>query len=180
MPTGYTHSIKDGITFKDFVMNCSRAMPERFEPTDYHVTQIKDLEAKLMRLRYMNPDECQAEADTKHDKDVQGELDRNREDNVLLGRYNTMLTKVKSWNPPTSEHQGLKDFMIEQLTSSIDWDCRPNDAREIPKPSERAHIEEQINITLKTIAYHRKAHEEEVERTEGRNLWIGQLRDSLK
>ena len=51
MPTGFTYKIKDGISFEEFIMRCTRAfsalvcmrassidsaIPKKFEPESYH------------------------------------------------------------------------------------------------------------------------------------------------
>ena len=38
-------------------------------------------------------------------------------------RLNDMLTQVRAWTPPTTDHAGLKDFMIQQLTVSMPGEC---------------------------------------------------------
>src|SRR6202022_4537457 len=42
-------------------------------------------------------------------------------------RYATMLEQVRKWEPPTSEPQGLKTFMLQQLDEALRWDCRPSE-----------------------------------------------------
>ncbi|VTR91619.1 unnamed protein product [Gemmata massiliana] len=35
-----------------------------------------------------------------------------------------MLEHVRAWEPPSTDHENLKQFMIDQLRESIDFDCR--------------------------------------------------------
>lgn len=34
-----------------------------------------------------------------------------------------MLDQVQLWQPPTDDHMGLKEFMIQQIEESIKFDC---------------------------------------------------------
>jgi hypothetical protein len=77
MTTGYTAAIANDITFNDFAMRCARAMgalvmmrdepfdapiPERFEPSDYHIKKIADASARLLELQAMSEIEAIASA----------------------------------------------------------------------------------------------------------------------
>jgi hypothetical protein len=77
MPTGYTSYIGEGIEFKDWVLKCSRAfgaliemrdestdaqIPEAFEPSSYHVKQIKETENKLQSIKMMTLEELDLKA----------------------------------------------------------------------------------------------------------------------
>lgn len=92
-----------------------------------------------------------------------------------------MLTKVQAWQPPSSDHAGFKDFMIEQLTKSIEFDCDLSYHTDNPPQllTGEQYLGSKIAKSLKSIAYHKKEQLAEEERTEGRNRWIKQLRESL-
>jgi hypothetical protein len=92
-----------------------------------------------------------------------------------------MLANVNEWEPPTSEHARLKEFMREQLESSIKWDCGDGTIA-YPKPVDKTPAEwraERLASLASDIAYHEREWRKEVERTESRNEWIKSLRDSL-
>jgi hypothetical protein len=147
MPTGYTCDIKDGISFEKFALICARAfgacismredsldtpIPEELTPSDYHEKQIKKAELELEELKAMSMEDAQEKAK----KEWQSEWDNHRriiDENAKLRRlYEDMLMNVYCWTPPTTEHNGLKKFMEEQILSSIDFDCyeptRPMDS----------------------------------------------------
>jgi hypothetical protein len=88
-----------------------------------------------------------------------------------------MLDKVRGWVPPTPDHQGLKDFMEQQLTISMDK-YEPEEPAYIGFP--KIWHKERINNELKQIEYHRKAYREECERTADRNEWLADLRKSIE
>ncbi|MCP1540109.1 hypothetical protein [Methylorubrum extorquens] len=196
MPSGYTAPVQDGeITeFTDFAWSCARAMgalimmrdlpssapiPERFEPsTDYHDRQIEDAKARLTELANMTLDELQqathadcVEAKKSHDGYEAKKAEQRQ-------RYEAMLNKVQAWQPPTSEHVGFKDFMVQQLTSSIEWDCTPRET-EVKELSPSKWLKGEIESAQWNLDYHTKARCEEIERTEARNRWLAELRASL-
>ena len=53
---------------------------------------------------------------------------------------NDILKDVQKWHPPTTEHKGIKDFMIDQIEKTIDSDCET-----------KYHYEELAKIELKLL-----------------------------
>jgi len=195
MPTGYTAPVQSGeITeFKDFALQCARAfgalvmmrdepmdakIPDAFEPSDYHTRRLAEAKAELERLRSLTPEQIEAEAEKAWQTELDYHNKRVAETALQRKRYEDMLAKVEAWVPPTPDHTGLKEFMASQLRESIEFDCRD---REPPK---RKTSEEWLHAALKSalwnVEYHEKGQREEIERTEGRNRWLRELRESLK
>lgn len=194
MPTGYTAAVKDGITFEQFAMNCARAfgalimmrddpsdesIPERFEPSDYHAKALEKARDRLATLEAMSEADANGNARAEYDKAVERHREQLAECQALSDKYHAMLSRVVQWQPPTPEHQGLKDFMATQLRESIDWDCF---TKYITAPLLQpgiAWLAVQIEQARKDVAYHIRERAAEVERTESRNAWIAALRSSL-
>ena len=103
-----------------------------------------------------------------------------RETTELKNKYNDMLKKVVSWNPPTEDHVELKKFMVSQIEESITFDCSLSHLSIPEKLEKEDWISTRIEMWSKDIKYYTKNHEEEIERVNGRNNWIKQLRESLK
>jgi hypothetical protein len=138
MPTGYTNKIGDGQSFNDFVMGCARAfsplitirddpsdapIPDEFAPTQFYVNQIAKYQEDLARLRAMNSGEVAKEFDN-FIAGISAENKRRRDECVVLrSRYKAMRALACSWQPPTSHHIGLRDFMIKQIDDSIVHDA---------------------------------------------------------
>jgi hypothetical protein len=194
MPTGYTANVKDGISFEQFVWQCSRAMgamimmrdepsdapiPERFEPSDWNENRHKEAVTELARLQALTPQQAQAECEADYVASERSKEKRLAENEAQLAAYEAMLCKVKEWTPPTKDHEGFKEFMVSQLTESIRFD----DSRDYLKPSEMPAPDEWLAAKIakarRDIEYHSKAYQEEVERTEARNEWLAALRASL-
>lgn len=197
MPTGYTAAIADDITFNDFVMSCARGMsalvmmrdepmdapiPERFEPSDYHTKKIAEAITIIDRLAGMTEDEAEQAASDTYEAAIAAQAAAIHCNDTLREKYNAMLAKVEAWQSPSADHDGFKKFMVEQITSSIDFDCdnryyRDQKHTRLTGAEWRAQEEAKAR---KDIAYHEAENAKEIERTEARNTWLRQLRESLK
>ena len=195
MPTGYTSWIEEkDISFKEFAYLCahnfgalvdlrdehlSATLPEKFNPSDYHIKNLESEKAKLAKMQELSP----AEAQDRSFGEYSASMDRiekyMRNQCELEIRYKKILAEVKAWTPPTPDHQGLKDFMIDQIRISS-----PRDNADFPEFPMKLDGEQwrakQIDKIIDSIAYHETEYQKECERVLDRNLWIKNLRDSLE
>lgn len=194
MPTGYTADIAKGITFEQYALNCARAfgalimmrdepsstpIPERFEPSDYHIKALASAKEDLARYDAMSRDDANAAANEDYLAEVERYEKRIADSTELRNKYNAMLAQVVQWDAPTVDHLKLKDFMIEQLRSSIDFDCS-TDYYTKPEPLVGSvWLAQRITKARESVAYHERENAQEIERTNSRNAWIKALRDSL-
>lgn len=197
MPTGYTADVQSGaITeFEEFVWRCARAMgalimmrdepwdapvPERFEPgTSYYDERIATAQARLTELLTMPQAEVEAAAQAAQANKAESDASYDARKDEERARYEAMLAKVQAWHPPTTEHVGFKDFMVRQLNDSIEFDCTRYPV-EVPAPIDpNVWHKKELDYTINDIARLHKNRAEEVERTEGRNRWLAELRASL-
>ncbi len=195
MPTGYTHAVQTGqvTDFPTFALDCARAfgaliemrdepagtpIPEAFEPSDYHQKAAREAEAELKRLLSMAPEEIIAAAAARNAGATAKWLEQREKCAKERERYEAMLEKVKAWTPPTREHNGLRGLMVSQLEDSIRFDCSFAPPRPTPKSPDDWH-RDRIAQARRDIEYHTSKDQEERERTEGRNRWVRQLRESL-
>ena len=200
MPTGYTSELNKGEqTFKDFALQCARAFGanvmmrddpwdaqiRKYEPSDYYLKEVEKSEKELARLIAMSFDEVKKEWDDFVNEELAKTEKHNKERDALRIRYQRMIDEVKAWTPPTPDHQGLKNFMLEQLTDSMEHDCYK---REFPSKYNPKHEDVEAPIkwhdarianTKQHIEYYKKEHKEEVERCNMRNAWNQALMDSL-
>lgn len=197
MPTGYTSKVAEGISFEEFVMICVRGMgvcvsmrdesmdkhiPKEFEPSDYHKKEIIRLKRELVALQKADYLKVEKLAEKEYNKEVKYRLKRIDEKEALKKKYIDMITAVNFWAPPTKEHDGFKKFMLDQLQQSLEFDCNITyylESRPV-KLSGGAWLNTQVVRKRKDIVYHEVQDKEEVERVADRNLWIKQLRESLK
>jgi len=193
MPTGYTYKIGEGISFKEFTLDCARAFgalislrdepsntptPNVIEPSDYALNAVKIAKAKLKRFENMKLSVAEKLCEKEYELECISVAEREKADKELFDKYQAMLIEVKKWEPPTEEHVGLKDFMIEQITSSIKGDC--GHKREKPKKQNaKAWVLQQRRSAEKDIEYYTKSYAEEVFRCNERTEWIQNLMKSL-
>lgn len=197
MPTGYTAGIEKGMTFPEFVFGCARAMgalimmrddpsgaeiPDKFEPSSHNAEQLNSARIAMVKLGAMNDVELDAAARAEYDEAVSDRARGMAQSNALLEKYEAMLKQVNDWVPPSADHVNFKEFMIEQITSSIKFDCVADYyAERIPVlRSGQEWLKDQVEKIQRRIEFHREAHAKEVERTNSRNKWIADLRNSLK
>jgi hypothetical protein len=196
MPTGYTAGVADGkiTAFQTFALQCARAfgatilmrddpmdapIPESFEPSAFYAGELAKAQDELARLRSLTPDEAARARDDAHAEAVASWIRRVAERTETRNRYNAMLAEVVKWEPPTTEHVALKEFMLQQLHESIRFDCNDSWDAEPTKPSAHEWLADRIKRAEDNIERYTTEHANEVERTQGRNAWIKVLRDSL-
>lgn len=197
MPTGYTAQLMEkGQTFEEFVMLCARAMgacvmmrdddmstpiPQKFEPSPWYQERLEAEKTVLRGLLLMTPEEQMAFGERKKVEAIESHskwLERERAQNKRLVE---MHHKVSDWQPPTEDHQGLKRFMLEQLTTSL------NDTRYIEMALVTAQNQEPaeyyrlaVEASRRMVAQYEKHGQEEIDRVKCRNDWLEKLRESLK
>lgn len=195
MPTGFTSEIYSGkkVEAKDFILQCARqfgalvtmrdepfdAEIPVFEPSSYHQRQIELAKSKLEKYSNMSLEEAEVETNKDYDYAISSYHTRLKEKDDLKARYEEVLEQVKLWNPPSDDHAPLKEYAVDQLVKSIEFDCSTKYIAPPTKESSKAYLMAKVSDALRDIEYHEKGWKEEVERTNGRNLWVKQLKDSL-
>ena len=102
--------------------------------------------------------------DEKHYKESKAKCE---EDKIKLESY---LAKAQNYKPPTEQHEGVCEFMQEQLKITMDWDSNYYDKglRRIADKTKNLNaddIRSEIKIqATKDISYHTRGHEEEMKR----------------
>ena len=195
MPTGYTADIYEGrdVSFSDFALKCARAFGACIEQRDddpndkpklinkdskdnYHVNALEEAN-KWKKPTKTDFDDYVKEQTAYYNK----KIDRS---NKLKIRYQKMLDKANAWTPPTSEHEGLKKFMIEQLNSSIEFDCSNDyyqlELNNVKQLTYNQYVKDMRDRNKSDIEYHTNELKKENERDDTRNAWISSLYKSLE
>ena len=197
MPTGYTAGVADGTVteFKEYALICARAfgatimlrdeplsseIPE-FEPSDYHTKALERVESELRSLSSMDDQQLrdvhrkETNDRVKHANNAISENIQRRE------RYEAMLVKAKEYKSPSSDHNAFSKFLVSQLEESVPFDCN-NDywTGELEEVSFDEWKAKKVSNLKRDIGHHKKRHSEEVERTDSRNRWVRQLKESLE
>ena len=194
MATGYTHPVKDGevTDFAEFALQCSRAMGAAImqrdehpsvklktrEPSEHYAERVREARATLDEYLSRTDKDWQDAAAENLQERIETWEQRKVDNKVTFDRYTAMLQKVRAWEPPTEEHEGLKKFMIEQLEDSIRWDVHdvgPEPVLEDWRDFREKTIEHQSSWYLKTL----RQQQEDVERVASQNEWVEKLYESL-
>lgn len=198
MPTGYTADVQSGkITeLKDYALLCARAMgatimirddpldaeiPE-FEPSPFYRDYLANTRNELAEFESMSVEDRKSLHDREHAERVATANKYIAEKDDHRKRYEAMLAKAKQYAPPTAEHQGLADFMVSQLEESIRFDCDGDyiwEQEKVKQPFEQWE-RERLESLRERIERYASEWEQEQSRTESRNRWIRQLRESLE
>ena len=196
MPTGYTAGVVDGTVtdLRTFALTCARGMgalimmrdepssaevPRRFEPqTTYHDERLVSARARLAELDAMSEADREA-ACGNHNAQVKADRTRATEENTeKRNRYNSMIAKVVQWE---GAPEGLKEFMLEQLRSSREFDCGGDPTEYMPAPVEVTEwYREELRKAARDIEYHEGERAKEIGRTAERNAWLSRLFASLE
>jgi len=196
MPTGYTAKLMDeGQTFEEFIMQCTRGMgvcvtmrydswdtpiPERFEPSDYHPKRLEEARQLHTKLTTMSRPEKIAFGETEKAQEIQYYQNHLREYEEQNVRLEAMRIAVAEWTPPTWEHEGLKEFMLDQLKISYNDPSYIHDS--LVKARAKAPMQywlEALEKAQHDIDYHTEEWQKEQKRTEDRNRYLRKLRESL-
>lgn len=196
MPTGYTATLMESDqTFQDFVLLCARAfgacimmrdepmdapIPQRFAPSRYNQERVAAANAELARLQSMTNDQKIAFGESRRSERAQC-LERILKKEVEQNqRLEKMESLVKQWTPPTPDHAGLKEFMLDQLSiSKHDTGYLQRSITETLEKSSMEYYAEAVKGAQRDIEYHTNEQIEEDQRAESRTAWVQQLRASI-
>ena len=111
---------------------------------------------------------------------INGNEDRAKKNEALKNRYNAMLSKVRSWIPPSEEYEGIKDFMESQLINSLDFDCSHVYVEDIVPKDE--WIQKQINRSdlVESMKYNLEHYNKSVVAAEKDTKWLKIFSESIK
>lgn len=198
MATGYTACLaENNVSFEEFVWQCARAfgpfihmrddglsseirMPD---PRDeYYTERLQEAREELEKYTKMTLQEAHILNNKSYNdnrKRIQDALKGERE---LKIKYSNMLDKVKAWTPPSSDHENLKKFMIEQIETSIKHDCDESyylKELELPQISDKKWLETQRQDARDDIDYASKHIEESNLHYKEKIAWITALQSSV-
>ena len=134
MPTGYTYKVAEGeiTTVKDYALECASAflpsmrdknigaaIPMEIPIEPYYFDRVVEINKQMQEI--YNSD-CIVEAAEDFSTQYVAWKKASEEHDATAIRYNTMLQQVQDW---TCSVEGLKEFMLSQLSLAIKHDCGP-------------------------------------------------------
>lgn len=194
MPTGYTCEIEKGQSFKDFAIGCAKAFGAnimlrdepndtpipKYEPSEYHKKAAARAKKDLAGFLKKSEDDLREEFNKELMDSLKSAENRTNNARELKQKYEKMLEKVKAFTAPTEDHINYKNFMIEQIETSILFDCEHSYSSEQTEITFEEWKSERLQDFKDNIEYHKRQYKEEVRRTNERNEWNQKLFDALK
>lgn len=203
MPTGYTSGILDGkiTTFSQFAKLCMRAFGATIHlrdedldaeitprtPSDYYSKEIEKAKQLLKDAETLSDEVIVQNRKSELENSKEYHLKAIAKAKVDTKNLNDILKDVRNWQPPTSEHTGIKNFMIEQIQTTINFDCKTKfnydelAKIELELLNLNAHEirKDMIAKAKKDFEYYTKNYNENVERCDKSNQWVADLLGSL-
>lgn len=203
MPTGYTGGILDGKikNFQEFAVLCARAFGATIHmrdeslntpyepriPSTYHLEGITDAMKEIEKIEKASDAKIILMYRKELKADKKRQLGYIKEKKANKVKLENILADACLYVPPTPEHQGIKDFMKQQITDTIEWDCKTDyedkEIEKIDKELLNTDIEDIRKKLLKSplwnLEYHKKEQLAEIKRCEDSNKWVSDYFTSL-
>lgn len=154
-------------------------IPEELPRETYHEKAYAESAAEFTRLSNLTPEE-RASLGISLKADAVANAEKNlAEERTDLEKISMVLEQAKAWDAPPN-HTKLKEFMIEQLTTSM-----PNVAyyedllTQCQNTTPDQFFEKHVGEAEWSVNYHANGQKEDDLRRDDRNTWIRELRESL-
>ena len=207
MPTGYTCFIENGdiSTGAEFLKKCIRnfvcCIGQRedplsdplitdIKPSSYYKEQYEHSLKKFEEFRKKTVDEISEIMRNEKQNELMSKRSYLSRQELLREKYLKVRNEVEQWTPPSKDHEGIKQFALEQIDISIPTESDLNDLRERIKELEKSvstngaedsitYLFEILNLYSKDIEYYKQKMDEEEERCSKRSKFIKDFLSSL-
>lgn len=203
MPTGYTAGILDGKvkTFPEFAKLCMKAfgacvhmrdenMDAEYKPiipSTYYKKELEQEEKKLKKIKSYSDYKIIRERTKQLEERKAYAEKRILEITDNRNKLESFMKDAQTYIPPTTDHTGVKKFMIEQLQTTIDHDGSTeyydkelieiqNQLNNIDVVKLRTELITQCEEEIDRCACH---YQEEVERCNENNKWVTDFLNSI-
>lgn len=171
MANKYTRRILQGeiTTFKEYAELCFayfviKESLNSEKDNNHHTNQIEMAKKLLNAADLRSDEELVAIQKFKLEESKRAYIKIIEKKKALRITLDKFLTDAKAWQPPTADHQEIKDFMIQQLEITINHNC---DLRhylsmlkwienELPTINAQTIRDEKIKEYNELIAYHER------------------------
>lgn len=197
MPTGLTWDLKPDSTLNEFAWRCARQfgalvtmrdepdnapIPLKFEPGWYYTQSLKEAEERLRELEKMSVGQAAREAEKEYRMDQASAEEMLASAARQRAIYESMLEKVRAWQPPTPGHEGLKKLMVRELEESIDFDGSTKYAESLkakPEKDGRMWLLDAVARARSAVESAKESVAGEAERAAERTAWVQALAKSV-
>lgn len=185
MPTGYTAKLADGEqSIQDFMKGLARGMgfcvtlrdepwdaplPTELQPSTWNAEKLAGARARMDELNSVSDQEAQELAHQAYIEEHDRWLADSQRQTAQADRYRAMIEVLEEWKPTHHAMKGMRDFGLQQIRESLQFDCG---GYGLPEPVEKSGedwLAEEIRKAQRDIDYYAAEHAKEVERTNGRN-----------
>jgi hypothetical protein len=190
VPTGHNSKLYNGeeVTFSDWLLGIARSfvmhdygadepLVEEFKLSSYYVERLAKARNRVDEVLAWSEEMAEREAQASYDQALAEWEHHQAEMRALSGRYMSMMYKIEAWEPPTEEHQALKEYAIGQLRSGLDNDCFSYDKPQKLTGEDFKHQE--LTEALNSSRRLEDEVESERENAERKTQWVKKLRESL-
>lgn len=195
MPTGYTAKVAEGTVteLEPFALQLARGMgalvvmrdepwdapiPDKLPYSDYYEKKLDECERELDRVEAMSTTDAALAQSEEIEKATEYRATYQQNMHDKEKRYTDMITKVKAWE---GAPEGIKKFALDQLNESLKFDCGFNYVPSIPvRIAPEVYLANKVADARAEFFRAQTNLKEEVERVDQANLWIKQLKESLK
>lgn len=201
MPTGYTATLYEGEqSFEQFVWRVARGfgalihlrdespkskitLPndevEEAQRTKYLSEQLEEYAKELHYFNNATKNQLRQKLDSEHFENVESLKQSRKDKRNRFKRYSKMMNNVLNWLPPTEDHINLKQLMIDQLNTSIEYDCHGMNDSLPRKKSLKNWLKETKESLERSIEYYTKELKEQDKKDTGAKDWILALDNSV-
>lgn len=197
--TGYTGTlVEKDLSLEAFIWSCARAFSPLIDMRDAPSDAPIPHELKVDAWYQENVNAAQKELDEWLELDEAARLawarrisrstrdsgrDHVAEQKARMDKMEAILQGVRDWTPPTDEHQGLKDFMIQQLEDSISFGADVSHHLTHDAPPDERVIQDLVRgreeYLREQLARRQDSLDKEQARIRSNNEWLRQLRASI-
>lgn len=200
---GYTGIFEDNeVTFEEFVWRCARAfgplvhmrdhgfdvpieLPDvkEWSGSKYHIESLERAKKDLAKYQSLSVAAIQKEIDQEYSRMQKDAFDAIAKKKALRIKVERVYVKAKNWNPPSSDHNGLKEFMVKELEYVLEHDCDTkyyDEQLAEPKKTTAEWLKDRLEWAQRDIDYHTKHLAEDTEGINSARKWIQDLQASVQ
>lgn len=191
----------ENITFQQFAIGCLRnfgiythfneeqrkkledyILPSKFCANDHFLDKYNEIKERYGNL--LNNPKSEEELEAEYEEYARNVISSNdfriKRSKTLRERYEKMLSKVRTWVPPTEEHNGIKSFMEKQLLDSIEEDCDDLYLERITPKDEWIKSKKDYSHFIDTMNSYLEMYKKGVASAEKATQFIKEFSDSIK
>ena len=166
-----------------YISSIDAPIPEKTKRSSYYDEALSKTVAEYDRLKTMLPGKALAYGKAcfnERIKRLQGRLEKSQS---TRDRILKMIAQVEAWPVPTDEHNPLKAFMLEQLTTTLendgDTDYYEKEIAKAKTLNPLDYYQAFLSSAARDIARYKQEAQKEMELNASRNAWLKALRQSL-